>query len=333
LGKPIKVVGMRGRFIETEHSIIYAVVRNGRVIDSAGNIKLNRAMRSSAKPIQALVCLETGAADAFKLTPAELSVIASSHNGTDLHTRTIRRILAKCGLSERNLQCGFDKPLEKPSYEKMLREGRKPARINHNCSGKHAGILASSKFMGWPLANYRSAKHPWNKRVRELISLFTDIPAPKVSYAIDGCGVPVIFTPVKESAIAFARYGTPDNLPEPIRNGARRIIAAVNRHPVHNSGRTRFLAHLYKAVPNRFIAKEGGQGVFCLGVLDRNMGLAVKILDGRNYSYNPYEPAVLHLLQRHGLIKPSELKALARFRRPPILNSRKETVGYLQVVK
>ena len=333
MGKPIKVIGMRGKVVETEHSIIYAVVRKGRVIDSAGDIKLNRAMRSSAKPIQALVCLETRAADAYKLTPKELSVIASSHNGTELHTRTIRGILAKCGVSERRLQCGFDKPLEQPSYEKMLREGRRPARINHNCSGKHAGILASSKFMGWPLATYRSAKHPWNKRVRELISLFTDIPAEKISYAVDGCGIPVIFTPIKESAVAFARYGTPDSFPGPIRNGALRITAAVNRHPVHNSGRPRFLAHLYKAVPNRFIAKEGGQGVFCLGVIGEEMGLAIKTLDGRNYAYNPYEPAVLYLLERHGLIKPAELRKLGKFRRPPILNSRKETVGYLQVVK
>jgi L-asparaginase II len=324
---------MRGKVVETEHGIIYAVVRNGNVIDSGGDINLNRAMRSSAKPIQALVCIETGAADAFKLTPAELAIIASSHDGTDLHTRAIRRILVRCGLSERLFQCGFGPPVSREFYHKMLYQGRRPKRINHNCSGKHAGILVSCKHMGWPLDTYRSPKHPWNRRVFELISLFTGIPAKKVSYAIDGCGVPVIFTPVKESAIAFARYGTPDKLPEAIRNGVRRITEAVNRHPVLNSGRKRFLAALYKAAPNRFVAKEGGQGVFCLGVLGANMGLAVKILDGRNLAYNPYEPAILHLLKRHRLIKPSELKALERFRRPAILNSRNETVGYLQVVK
>lgn len=333
MGKPIKVIGTRGKVVETEHNIVYAVVRAGRVIDSGGEIKLNRAMRSSAKPIQALVCLETGAADAFKLTGSELAVIASSHNGTDLHTRTIRRILAKCGLSERYLQCGYARPLDKKYDEKFLRRGEKPARIRHNCSGKHAGILASCVQMGWPLEGYRSAKHPWNRRVFELISLFTDIPAREVSYAIDGCGVPVIFTPVKESAVAFARYSTPENLPEPIRSGVHRITAAVNRYPVYNSGRTRFLAALYKAAPNRFVAKEGGQGVFCLGVLGENTGIAVKVLDGRNYSYNPYEPAVVHLLKRHGLLKRSELKALGRFRSPEIKNSRDEVVGYLRVIK
>jgi L-asparaginase II len=331
MGKPVRVVGMRGRFVETEHSIIYAVVHGGKVIDSGGDIKLNRAMRSSAKPIQALVCLETGAADAYKLTPPELAVIASSHEGNDMHVRAIRSILAKCGVSERLLQCGIQSGILRQTYEEMVRQGMKPARINHNCSGKHAGILASSKYMGWSLATYRSPEHPWNKRVRELVSLFTDIPAAKVSYAVDGCGVPVIFTPIRESALAFSRLSTPDNLPDPVRDGACRIARAVNRHPFLNSGRKRFLAALYKAAPGKFIAKEGGQGVFCLGVLGRNMGFAFKSLDGTNYAYSAYEPAVVELLNRHGLLSRSELAALEKFHRMPIPNSRNETVGELFV--
>jgi L-asparaginase II len=333
LGQPLTVIGTRGRVVETEHSVVYAVVRKEKVIDSGGDINLNRAMRSSAKLIQAIVCIETGAADAFGLTPAELAVIASSHNGNDLHVRTIRSILAKCGLSERYLQCGLQGGMERQTEEEMLRQGLKVKRIHHNCSGKHAGILASSKHMGWPLDTYRSPKHPWNKRVFELISLFTDIPAKKVCHAIDGCGVPVIFTPVRESAIAFARYGTPDCLPQPVADATRRIATAVNRYPYHNSGRTRFLAALYKAAPGRFVAKEGGQGVFCLGVLGERMGLAVKILDGRNYSYSPCEPALIHLMKRHGLLTRSEQSALARYREPNITNSRNEVVGKLKVVE
>jgi L-asparaginase II len=333
MGKPIRVIGTRGKVVETEHDIVYAVVRDEKVIDSGGDIDLNRAMRSSAKLIQAIVCVETGAASAYRLTPAELAVIASSHNGNDIHVRAIRRILAKCGVSENHFQCGLHSGVVQETIDRLLPQGHRVKRIHHNCSGKHAGIIASCKHMGWPLDTYRSPKHPWNRRVFELISLFTDIPAKKVSYAIDGCGVPVIFTPVRESAIAYARYGTPDNLPVPIAAAARRIAAAVNRHPYHNSGRTRFLAALYKAAPGKFVAKEGGQGVFCLGVLDTGMGLAVKILDGRNYSYNPYEPALIHLLKRHGLLTRSQLSKLKKYRRPEIVNSRKETVGYLQVVE
>ena len=333
MGKPIKVIGTRGKVVETEHSIVYAVVKDEKVIDSGGDINLNRAMRSSAKLIQAIVCIETGAADVYKLSPTELAVIASSHNGNDLHVRTIRNILKKCGVSESRFQCGLYSGIVQETIDRLLPQGQKVKRIHHNCSGKHAGILVSCKHMGWPLDTYRSPKHPWNRRVFELISLFTDIPAKKVSYAIDGCGVPVIFTPVKESAIAYARYGTPDNLPAPIAAAARRIAAAVNRHPYHNSGRTRFLAALYKTAPGKFVAKEGGQGVFCLGVLGTGMGLAVKILDGRNYSYNPYEPALIHLLKRHGLLTRPELSKLAMYQKPDITNSRNEVVGKLTVVE
>jgi L-asparaginase len=81
------------------------------------------------------------------------------------------------------------------------------------------------------------------------------------------------------------------------------------------------------------VAKEGGQGVFCLGVLGERMGLAVKILDGRNYSYSPCEPALIHLMKRHGLLTRSEQSALARYREPNITNSRNEVVGKLKVVE
>jgi len=329
--KPLRVLGYRGRFVETEHHIVYAVISDGRVVDWGGDITLNRAMRSSAKPIQALVCIETGAADVYGFSDSEVAVLASSHDGGELHIRTIRKMLAKCGLNERYLQCGPTGPINRRYRDKLLLSGRRPSRIHHNCSGKHAGILAASKHKGWSLRTYRSPSHPWNRRVFELISLFTDIPVEEVSYGIDGCGVPVIFTPIKESAIAFARYATPENLPETIRRGCQRVIKAVNTHPFHNSGYGRFLATLYKVAPNRFIAKEGGQGVFCLGLIGQNFGIAVKTLDGRNISYNPYEPAVLFLLKRHGLLDEDELEKMNNWREPLIRNSRGEVVGRLVI--
>jgi len=331
MGKPIRVIGTRGDIIETEHHIIYAVVQNGKVIDSGGDIRLNRAMRSSAKPIQALVCIESGAADAFKLTETELAIIASSHEGTDMQTRTVDRVLRKCGLSQKHLQCGAEPPIDMAVYQKLLLSGRKPQRIHHNCSGKHSGILASCRHMGWPISTYRSPDHPWNRRAFELVAMMAGISVSKVSYAIDGCGIPVIFVSIRDSALAFARYSSPEGLPEPIADGARRIARAVNRHPVLNSGRKRFLAALYKAAPGRFVAKEGGQGVFSLGVLGAGMGIALKSLGGMNYAYPTYEAAALLLLERHGLLNKKELKMLHDYSVRPILNSRKEVVGNLSV--
>lgn len=328
--KPLRVLGYRGRFVETEHQIVYAVVSDGKVIDYGGDIDLNRAMRSSAKPIQALVCIETGAADAYRFTDSEIAVMASSHDGGEVHIRAVRSMLRKCGLSERYLQCGPTGPINRRYREKILLSGKSFLRIHHNCSGKHAGALAASKYMNWSLRNYRSPDHPWNRRVFELISLFTGIPVEEVGYAVDGCGIPVVFCPIRESALAFARYASLNDLPERIEEGCRRLIASVNRHPYHNSGYGRFLAALYRVAPDRFIAKEGGQGVFCLGVVGQNFGLALKTLDGRNISYNPYEPAVVYLLKRHGLLREAEAEQLAR-EEIPIRNSRNEIVGRLTV--
>ena len=48
----------------------------------------------------------------------------------------------------------------RPPTEDELECGPEPTRIEHNCSGKHAGMLAVCRAKGWPSEGYRLESHP-----------------------------------------------------------------------------------------------------------------------------------------------------------------------------
>ena len=64
----------RGGIVESvHHGVVVAVDVDGEVVASAGDPETVVFFRSSAKPFQAIPVIESGAADAFGFTPAELA--------------------------------------------------------------------------------------------------------------------------------------------------------------------------------------------------------------------------------------------------------------------
>ena len=109
-------------------------------------------MRSSAKPFQAMVVVECGAADAFQMTDTQSSaVVAASHSGQPRDTETVAGRLG-AGLDFDQLQPGTHPPLHGPTREALEQAGQAPAAaLHHNCSGKHCGMLcAGVKGLGYP---------------------------------------------------------------------------------------------------------------------------------------------------------------------------------------
>ena len=58
----------------------------------------------------------------------------------------VRMLLGRAHAGEDDLECG--------------REGHPPSRLKHNCSGKHAGMLAVCRARGWRTEGYRLAEPP-----------------------------------------------------------------------------------------------------------------------------------------------------------------------------
>lgn len=320
----------RGSLVECLHRGDIAVCDpDGRLIAHAGDPDKVTYMRSSAKPIQALSVVLSGAADRFGLDQRELAITCASHEAEDFHVATVRSILAKLGLNEDALQCGIHPPINRQVGRDLIGAGRKPTQVHNNCSGKHSGMLAVALAMGAPIEGYLHPDHPVQRMNRALVAEFAGMVPDRLIVGVDGCGVPVFGLPIRGMARAFARLSSPDSLPTDLAAAASRVVAAIQANPTIIQGTGRFTSRLIEVGAGRLVAKDGAEGVFCVGSRPRRLGLAAKCEDG---STRPLPPTVLRALAEMGAINQADLAELAQFGRPPVKNNRGEAVGEVVAV-
>ena len=146
---PILVEVTRGSLVESCHRGAVAIAdADGRVLLGVGDIERPVYPRSAVKAMQALPLIESGAADAFRLGDKELAIACASHSGEDAHIDAVRSLLAKAGLDEQQLACGAHWPISERASRELMRAGKSPTAIHNNCSGKHAGMLATAVHRG-----------------------------------------------------------------------------------------------------------------------------------------------------------------------------------------
>jgi len=102
---PVAVEVTRGQspqdaIVESRHRASCAVVAaDGTIVHGWGDIDQQVFPRSAIKPIQALPLIETGAADAFGYSAAEISLACASHHAEDRHINAVTDILDRIGLT------------------------------------------------------------------------------------------------------------------------------------------------------------------------------------------------------------------------------------------
>src|SRR5918997_4842087 len=186
----------RGDLIESVHRGRYVVCdARGDTLDSLGDPRGLVHLRSTAKPVQALPLVFSGAADEFGITGEELAVACASHSGEPRHLAAVRSILRKAGLSEDDLQSGTHPPMHTLTAARLARNGEKPRAIHGNCSGKHASMLAVCAHAGWDTHTYRDPEGPLQMLVRRTVAKLCDLEPEAVWLAGDNFGVPVFATP------------------------------------------------------------------------------------------------------------------------------------------
>jgi L-asparaginase II len=248
----------------------------GRVVASAGDRERVVYARSSMKPLQAAVSLSRIDAE----LPSDLvAIMCASHNGEPEHVRAVRRLLRGGDLSVGALRC----PEDLPSRRSDALEASRHQRIFHNCSGKHAGMLRACAAAGWDLESYRSPSHSLQRAVLRAVERATDVERPHVG--VDGCGVPVHGMPLRGMATLYARLAVPERLGR-LEAAARTAVAAMRAHPFLVAGTGRADTAIMENAPN-VIAKVGAEALFCAAVLDRGLGVAVKIADGGDRASGP----------------------------------------------
>ncbi len=317
----------RGDRSESQHHGAYCVVEGGAVVRSKGDIEVPVFYRSACKPLQTIAVVESGAADRFGFTAEELALVVGSHDGSRRHAENAASMLRKAGASPDLLRCGGHVPLSREVYEQYVREGKFWARLEDNCSGKHAGMIAASCAYGEDPARYAEGDARVQRENLENVALFTGVPAERIARGVDGCAAPNFAVPVRAMALAMARFTSPEGLPDAKAAIARRITASVLANPDMIAGPKRFDTRLIRAAKGALLSKEGAEGVQVVGLLGRDTGIAVKIADGGKRAA---EAVIATLLVELGAVPADEIGYEERFR--SVRNREGSLVGEARVL-
>lgn len=291
---PVVVKVTRGALVESRHRGALAVVdRGGSTTITIGDVSEPVYPRSAIKLMQALPLVESGAAERFGLTDAEIALTVSSHNGEPEHVAAARSILSKAGLSEAALECGPQWPARDEDRCALLSHGEPSRRIHNNCSGKHAGMLAAAVHLGLDPRGYVRRDHPLQARIRQTMAEMTGAALSDDRCGIDGCSVPTWAAPLEAWARAFARVATGGDLPEERGRAVEWIRRAVASHPFMVAGSGRFCTRVMEATGPAAFVKTGAEGVFCAALPERGLGIALKIDDGASRASETLMAAVL----------------------------------------
>ncbi|HEX2026252.1 MAG TPA: asparaginase [Actinomycetota bacterium] len=280
---------------------------DGRILRKAGDPSRVAFARSSMKPLQAAVSLRLAAADP---SDPEVAVMCASHNGEPVHVDAVTTLLRRAGLDEHRLQTPPDRPIDPESASAV----EEPRPIFHNCSGKHAGMLLASTERGFDTGTYRDPDHPLQRAVLDTVEGAAGHRPEAIG--VDGCGVPVHALPLAALAKLYAALGAGRV------DLAERVLAAMRAEPYLVAGRNRVCTAVMEAAPN-VVVKTGAEGLMCAAILDRGIGVALKVEDG---AARAADPAIVRALALIGTLDPD---AVSGFARPPVLGGGRP-VGHLE---
>lgn len=316
----------RGDEIEALHYASIAVVDpDGKLTHYLGDPEMITMTRSCIKPFQLIPLLTTGAADNFDFTPRQLAIMCGSHNGCDRHKDMVLSILDAVGCTPDDLQCGAHWPLGMQERQEFPHDGEETDPVRHNCSGKHAGFLALSRFLGDDVGNYISPNSKTQKMVKQAVSDFCEYPIDKMSTSIDGCSAPNFPLPLVNIARAFMKLANLDTDDLLFRAAITRIRDAMREYPEMVSGRGRLDLALMQSFPDNIVCKVGAEAIEGIGLVDPPVGIAVKIHDG---NWRPMGAICVEVLKQLDIIdKIEHFDYMKKHEQPDVRNARGIVTG------
>ncbi len=306
----IEVHLLREGIIESVHQVEATVCDcRGRVMLIAGSYETSTFIRSALKPFQALAVTSTGTLERYELTDKDLAIMCGSHQGTIEQSRQVFNILWRADIEPSALQC-------------PIPEGKK-SPLQHNCSGKHAGMLAVCRQQNWPLNTYLHRSNPVQKLILHKLAELLQMPGEELISAHDDCGAPTYSMQLRQMATLYAHLASGSNL------DLERIVRAMTYHPRMVAGDGSFDTELMRLSEGELVSKSGAEGIQCIGRVGEGMGLAIKAMDGSKRA--KYSVAI-HLLKQMGWITPTVAEALAEDFMKLSPYKRLETVGELSIL-
>jgi L-asparaginase II len=293
---PVLIELTRGPVVESVHTGALAMARPaGELVLALGDVGRPIFPRSAVKALQCLPLIETGAADKFGYGDAEIALACASHSGTARHVAVAGTMLERAGLNGAALACGAHLPRSHSAEREFAIAGTAPSALHNNCSGKHAGMLATAVHLGEPTSDYWRPDHPVQLRVRSTLEEFAGCSLGAEVRGIDGCSAPNWAIPLAALARAFACFVTGEGAGARHRQAAQRIASACWAKPKLIAGAGRLDTRVMGRWPGRVFTKTGAEGVYCGALPGLGLGFALKIDDGAGRAS---EAVVLRLLER-----------------------------------
>jgi len=330
MSNPVLVEVLRGARIESRHRGAVAVAdAAGKAVLALGDVESPIFPRSAVKALQALILVETGAADACGFGDEELALACASHSGEPGHVAGVARMLAKTRLDASALACGAHWPLSQPATAALARSGE-PTALHNNCSGKHAGFICDACAIGVGHIGYWKPDHPVQQQVRAALEDLSGAELSEDRRAVDGCSVPTWAMPLQNLAHAFAKFGTGHRLAPERARAAARLRAACAQKPWHVAGTGRFCTEIMRLFGTRVFVKTGAEGVYCGALPELGLGVAIKCDDGAGRAAQ----AIMAALIAHFLpLSDAERVALTPFVQPTLRNWNGFEVGSVRVTE
>ena len=307
---PLEVHLLREGIVESSHQVEAAVCdKRGKVLLLAGNAETSAFIRSALKPFQALAVTSTGTLQKYDLNDRDLAIICSSHRGTTEQARQAFNVLWRADVDVTHLKC-------------PVPQGKK-TQLQHNCSGKHAGVLAVCQNRNWPLNTYMHRSNPAQKLILSKLSELLAMPGEELIGAKDDCGMPVYAMELKQMAHLYAQLAAGSSL------DLERIARAMTYYPQLIAGDGAFDTELMRLSEGELVSKSGAEGIQCVGRVGQGMGLAIKVKDGAKRA--KYAVAI-QLLRQMGWISPAIADILAESFVQLTPYKRLETIGELSIL-
>jgi L-asparaginase II len=316
---PQRVLFSRAGLTESAHALVWcAVDADGTTLAESDEDAAELAVfpRSAVKPLQALPAVRDGVLEHFELQSRHLAMACASHGGHPIHTQTVGEVLAACGLDDSFLGCGPSDPRDLDEMDARRSRNELPAKVVHNCSGKHALALARCVYRGWDPRTYLEPSHPIQKAMHASVAASAGRAPSTVPFGGDGCGMLAFQIPLGALARAFGRLASGDLGP-----GGDQVADAMRDNPELVAFDGALDTELMRA-GDGLVAKIGAEGVLAVGLPD-GRGLALKVADGAMRALDVAGPGVV----REVLELSINSKALEGLAHPVMVNSRGEAVG------
>jgi L-asparaginase II len=324
---PIAVSTRGGHPENVFYGSVAVVDRTGKLIASVGDVDAPIFTRSALKPLQALPLVANPRFAEYGLTPPEIALLCSSHNGEPIHAETAQRLLAKIGLTDAALQCGSHEPYWYRTNDKRGEEGKRWSSYFHNCSGKHSGMLLQAKLLAAATETYLDPENPVQNKIRDAVAYACGISDPQaMPWGTDGCSAPNFAVSLAALARAFAWLSRPE---DDARYGSapRVLFEAMAAHPEMVSGEGRNDLALTRAGRGDWATKVGADGVQTLASRSRGIGIAAKVSDG---NLKALMVAFCDVLKQLGMLDNAARAELAPWSGASIKSVRGIEVGRLQ---